>query len=304
MNLTKVSGALSKVTGRAGLQLQKHSPEILMVAGITGIVGSTILACRATLKAEAVLDEHHEKLEKIKEVREIDFVDVEKYSDEDYKKDLVVTHVQTGVDFVKLYGPAVSLGVASIVCIIAAHDIMQKRNVALVAAYKAVEEGFSAYRKRVVEEYGEDKDYMFKNGLRAEEITDVEVGEDGKPKKVKKEVLVTDPNGLSVYAKWFDRSCAQWSSVPEYNLMFLKAQQDYMNQLLQARKHVFLNEVYDAVGVERTKAGAVVGWALRNDGEGDNFIDFGFSNNHEFMNGHENEVLLDFNVDGVVYDLI
>jgi len=305
MKFEKIGNALSKLTGRTGLTLKKHSPEILLVVGITGTVASAVLACRATLKCEAVLDNAKEKFEKIKECKQLNSGivedDREVYSELDYRKDITVAYVQTTVDFIKLYGPAVSLGVASIACIIGGHGIMKKRNVALMAAYKAVEEGFNAYRKRVIEEYGEEKDYMYKNGLRAEEIIDLEVDESGKAKKVKKQKLVEDPNGLSVYAKFFDESCSQWSKTPEYNMLFLKAQQNYFNDMLKARGHVFLNEVYDAIGIPRTQAGAVVGWVF---GEGDNFVDFGFSNNADFVNGYERSVLLDFNVDGVIYDMI
>lgn len=295
MKLVNVSTGLSKIGGRTALKLRQYSPEILMVTGIVGIVGSTILACRATLKVDDVLQEHTDKVEKIEHA--FTGFDREDYSADDHKRDLTVTYIQTGVDFVKLYGPSVSLGIASIGCIISAHGIMRKRNVALMAAYKAVEEGFAAYRKRVIEEHGEDADYMYRHGLRAEQVT--EVDENGK--KVKKTQIVKDPNGLSVYAKYYDEGCKQWSPTADYNLLFLKSQQDYHNEMLKARGHLFLNEVYDALGIERTKQGAVVGWVL---GEGDDFVDFGFSRDVDFMNGRTNTALLDFNVDGVIYDLI
>lgn len=311
MNFANIMKTMSDMSGRTGLLVRKNSPEILLVVGITGMVASTVLACRATLKVEDVLDEHREKADKIsacwQKVQDGE-IEPEQYTDKDHKKDLTVTYVQTGVEFIKLYGPAVTLGVASIACIIGGHGIMKKRNLALVAAYKAVEEGFAAYRKRVVEEYGEDKDYMYKNGLRSETVVETEIGEDGKPHKVKKEKMVKegDTNTLSVYARFFDESCANWTKTPEYNLMFLKSQQNYFNDMLKARGHVFLNEVYDALGMERSTAGAVVGWVV---GDGDNFVDFGiWDGNRErsraFVNGNERSILLDFNVDGVIYDMI
>lgn len=311
MKIANITNGLSKLTGRTGLMLKARSPEILLVVGITGTVASAILACRATLRVEEVLDNHREKTEKINDcwekVKEGE-IPLDKYSENDHKKDLAVAYTQTAVDFIKLYGPAVTLGVASIACIIGGHGIMKKRNVALMAAYKAIEEGFGAYRKRVIEEYGEDKDYMFKNGLREETYTETEVGEDGKSKKVKKTKLVSDGNSNtpSPYAKFFDESCAQWSKTPEYNLMFLRAQENYWNQMLVARGHVFLNEVYDALGIERTQAGSIVGWVISENG--DNFIDFGIFDGEKkraraFVNGLERNVLLDFNVDGVIYDL-
>lgn len=309
LGLEKITTGLSKLTGKSGLVLKEHSPEILLVLGITGTVASAILACRATLKVEEVLDVHAGKTDKIntawQKVQDGE-IPPEDYSEKDHQKDLVIAYTQTAVDFIKLYGPAITLGAVSIACIISSHGIMKKRNVALVAAYKAVEEGFNAYRKRVIEEHGEEADYMYKNGLRKQEVVEAAyVDKDGiKHKAEKKQVLVTDPNGLSVYAKFFDESCTQWSKNPEYNLMFLKAQQDYFNNILRARGHVFLNEVYDAIGIQRTQAGSIVGWII---GNGDNHIDFGIFDGdrprvRDFVNGYERSILLDFNVDGVIYD--
>lgn len=307
MNLQSMKLTLGKVAGRSGLLFKKHSPEILMVTGVVGIVTSTVMACRATLKVEAILDAHQEKKEKIlevlKKVESGEISDAE-YTDKDASKDLLITKVQTGMAFVKLYGPAVTLGVASVACILGAHGIMRKRNLALVAAYKAVEQSFSDYRKRVVKELGADKDYEFKHGIRRETI--IEMDESGKKVKSKKEVMVADPNEISQYARFFDESSAQWSKAPEYNLTFLKCQQNYANDLLHSRGHIFLNEVYDMLGIPRTQAGAVVGWVK---GEGDDFVDFGIFDgdnmkNRDFVNGYERSILLDFNVAGVIYDMI
>jgi len=309
MKITNVISSLSKLTGRTGLVVQKNSPEILLVVGVVGTIASTVLACRATLKVESVLDAHKEKTDKINECWDKvqnGEISTGEYSQNDHKKDLTIMYGKTSLEFIKLYGPAFTLGVASIACIIGAHGIMKTRNVALMAAYKAVEESFTAYRKRVIEEHGEDVDYMYKNGLRSEVVTETEVDADGKSHKVKKTNVVQDPGMPSMYARFYDESCARWSPNAEYNLMFLRSQQNYHNEMLKVRGHVFLNEVYDALGIDRTKPGSVVGWVL---GDGDNYIDFGiFDGNREraraFVNGQERNILLDFNVDGVINDLI
>ena len=296
--------SLSKMAGRNGLLLKKHSPELLIGIGIIGIVTSTVMACRAMRKFDALLDGHREIVNDIKYTE----ANLE-YSPQDYNKDLAITYVQTGKELVKLYGPAVTLGVASIACILGAHNIMQKRNVALVAAYKAVEQSFFNYRQRVIEEFGERKDYQYRHGIREIEVTEMPyTDENGKKHKAEtRTVEVYDPNQRSVYARFFDEGCANWSKTPEYNLLFIKNQQNYANDLLHSRGHVFLNEVYDMLGIDRSQAGAVVGWVMSK--EGDNFVDFGMydlcnASAREFVNGHERSILLDFNVDGVIYDLI
>lgn len=305
MNLEVVSRGVTKLLGSRALIVKAHSPEILMGVGIAGTIGSAVLACRATLKCHEVIEEYKYDIDAIHAC-----VGLEEYSDHDHKKDLTMVYTKTGVKFLTLYGPSIALGTASIACIIGGHGLLRKRNVALMAAYKVIDEGFKSYRQRVIEEYGEEQDYMFRHGLRAEIVKDIEIEEtkDGglKTKHVKKTKYRVDPNASSIYARFFDETCSQWSTTPEYNLMFVKAQQNYYNDMLKARGHVFLNEVYDALGIPRTAAGSVVGWMI---GKGDDYIDFGIYDGEtqvkrDFVNGYERSILLDFNVDGVIYDMI
>lgn len=296
---------VSKKAGRTGLMINKYSPEILLGIGVVGIIGSTVLACKATLKVEGIVDDAKEKIDKIKYAdKEIDDAT---YSEMDYKKDMTLVYVQTGAKFVKLYGPAVGLGVISVGCIMGSHNIMKKRNVALMAAFKLAEQSYADYRKRVVEELGEEKDRQFHYGIKTETIQAEKIDENGKKKKVNEVVEFVDPDKHSIYARFFDECSTQWSKTPEYNLVFLKAQQNYANDLLHCRGHIFLNEVYDLLGLPRSQAGALVGWVMT--GDGDNFVDFGIydTNNpskRDFVNGYERSILLDFNVDGVIHDLI
>ena len=265
MNLQSIKNKVSNIAGRKLLVLKKYSPEILLVVGVTGTITSTVLACRATLKVDEILDDHKTKINRIDttwEKVQNGELDVVKYSEQDRKKDLTVVYAQTAVDFVKLYAPCVTLGVASIACIVGGHGLMKKRNVALVAAYETMEEGFNAYRKRVREEHGEEADYMYKNGLKSEQVIETTTDEDGKTHKIKANKLSTDGAQPSIYSRFFDESSTQWSKTSEYNMMFLHAQQEYFNTMLRARGHVFLNEVYDALGLERSNAGAVVGWVF------------------------------------------
>jgi hypothetical protein len=315
--LENIKKTLTFAVGRGGLFVKKYSPEILMTVGVVGIVTSTVLACKATLKADEVLNETKSKLDRIHQAKEIGTDD--KYPEEMYNKDLSNTYIQTGWEFVKLYGPSITLGAASIGCILGAHGIMRKRNLAVIAAYKTLEEGFTKYRKRVVDELGEEKDREFKYGIKKETVKVTDVNEDGTTTETERTVEVHDPNGISQYARWFDESSINWSNIPEYNLTFLKCQQNYANDLFHSKGHLFLNEVYDMLGIKRSSEGAIVGWVV---GQGDDFVDFGiydtevqgYANDHknesiaeerrEFVNGYRKSVLLDFNVAGVIYDMI
>lgn len=291
-----IPNVLSRTVGRTILQTQKHSPALLFGTGIAGMVAASVLACRATLKLEEVLDEI--ELDKSKANRLINNKHPD-YSEDDYKKDMLYLQVRSVVKVCKLYAPAIGVGLASVGMLAQSHNILTKRNAALVAAYSVLEKSFNDYRDRVREDLGEDRERQYR--FPTEEIHD---HSDGTKKKTK----IVSPSSATIYARFFDQLCSSWSKNPEFNLLFLKCQQDYANDLLQARGHVFLNEVYDMMGIERSSAGSVVGWVISKNG-GDNFIDFGIFNGdnpkaRDFVNGREGAILLDFNVDGVIYDLI
>ena len=298
--------SLKLLANRKLLVVKKYSPEILVTVGIVGVIASTVMACKATTKAHEVLDKAKEKKDAIDEAAAF-----ENYTENDRKKDLVLVYTQTGVDFAKLYGPSVILGTLSIGCILGAHHILRKRNLALVAAYAVLDDSFKKYRSRVIADAGEEKDLEYQYGVKEEKVeTLVKDETTGKTKKVKSTKKVVDPNGVSLYARFFDELNPNWNPIPEYNMAFLKHQQNYFNDLLRIRGHVFLNEVYDELGMERSSAGAVVGWVLTKDSESsDNYIDFGLYDAtrprvRDFVNCTEASILLDFNVDGTIYDKI
>lgn len=285
----------SKVA-RQVLKGQKHSPEILFVAGTVGVVVGTVMACRATLKLESVNREHNHNLGLAKDLYD---TDADTYTTQDYRKDVTKLYTRRILDTTKLYGPAFTVGALSICALGGSHLILSKRNAGLVAAYAALDKGFGEYRDRVSEFVGADKELELRHGSQTREI--VEDGKNGP--KVK---TVTTVSGPSIYARFFDPTCGPWEPRPEYNMIFLNAQQRYANDMLLARGHVFLNEVYDSLGMERTKAGAVVGWIFKKDET--NFVDFGLHAGSErsraFINGTEASILLDFNVDGTIFDKI
>ena len=289
--------------------VQKHSPEILAGVGVVGTVASAVMACKATLKLDDILDECKETRDKIKEVAENPRYEKE-YSPEDAKKDLTVNYTQTAVKIAKLYTPAVILGSASLGCLLASNDILRKRNAALSAAYMTVDKSFKEYRSRVAERFGEEVEKEIRYNIKAQAIESVIANEDGSETVVVEESKVMDPNLYSDYARFFDEASPNWQRDPEYNLMFLKAQQQYANDLLKAKGRLFLNEVYDMLGIDRSKAGQVVGWVYNPDNPtGDNFVDFGIYDMSKervraFVNGYEPNILLDFNVDGNIWDLM
>ncbi len=309
MRKIKLPISATRKLNRLGLKLRKHAPEILVGIGVVGTLTSTIMACKATTKINEVIDKSKEDVEKAKE-----YVEENGYSDEytetDYKKDLTIMYAKRGLDLAKLYAPAVSVGTLSVVAILSGHKILRKRNVALAAAYATIDKGFKEYRGRVIERFGEELDKELKYNIKAQTIEEVTTNSKGKEEIVKTTVNVANPNKYSDYARIYDDGCTGWTKDPEFNLMFLRNQQRYANDRLQTKGSLFLNEVYDMLGFPRTKAGACVGWIYdENDPVGDNFVDFGIydlsnARTRDFVNGYERTIILDFNVDGDILNMI
>lgn len=301
-NKTEIMKSVNGVTSKAVMKLKKHSPEILVVAGIAGTVVSAVLACKATTKVAEILDETKGTLDTIHEGMETGAINGQEYTTEDGKKDTVVVYAQTGMKLAKLYAPAIILGTLSITSILASNNILRKRNVALGVAYAAIDKSFKEYRGRVIERFGEQVDTELKYGIKAKKFEEIEVDpETGKEKKVKKTVMVADPNLQSDYAVYFDSKSRNYETNPDYNRMFLKAQQAFANDKLQTRGHLFLNEVLDDLDLPRTPAGQIVGWTK--DGP-DGYVNFRIVEvERETEDGrHEPTLLLDFNVEGNIWE--
>lgn len=292
----------------AGLKIKKDSPEILLVCGIVGTIATTVIACKETLKINDILDEREDTINKIDEALKMNN---KEYTEEDSKKDLYLVNVQTGAKIVRLYAPAIGLGILSIGAIVSGHTILNKRNAAIAAAYTILDKSFKNYRKNVINKFGKEIDSEMRLKLNTTTVEE----KDAKGKTKTSELKVVDDNykEFSDYARFFDASCQGHTKDPEYNLMYLKHQQAYCNEMLKSRGHLFLNEVYDVLDIPRTKAGQVVGWKYYPNGDnpnGDNYVDFGiydadYEPSRRFVNGNgEYNILLDFNVDGVIYDAI
>lgn len=309
--MKSVSGTVHKV----GFQLQRKSPELLVGLGIIGAITSAVVACKATTKAGKIIEEASDAIDTIHQANERGVTNAgETYTEQDCKKDLAVAYVQTGVKFAKLYAPAVLLGAASVTSILASHNIMKKRNVALAAAYAAVDKSFKDYRGRVLERFGEQVEKELRYNIKAQEIEETVTDGKGKEKTVKKTADVAqagwDPSRYSPYAKIFDESHPDWRKDAEQNLYYLKALQAQATDKLRSQGHLFLNEVYDMLGFKRTQAGAAVGWIYDpRHPIGDDFVDFGMYEVRrekavDFVNGYERSFILDFNVVGDITSLL
>ena len=298
--MTKLNSSIHK----AGFEIKKHSPEICIAVGVVGIVTSAVMACKATTKLSDVLEDSKEQLDLIHEAPQMEEL-ADEFDENTARKDLARVYFQTGVEVAKLYAPSVILGTLSISCVLASNNILRKRNMALTAAYAAVDKGFKEYRERVVERYGEEVDYELVHNIQKKEITETVVDEKGKEKQVKKTVDVADTSVTNDYVKYFTRSNPYWDDSQDYVELFLRSQQNYANDRLKIETVLTLNDVYESLGFQKTKAGMVVGWRFdENNTDGDNYVEFHVRKVYITNESGKEELAyaIDFNVDGNIYD--
>ncbi len=305
-----ITETLMNIGGTVARSVEKHAPEIGLGVGIASMVAATVFACKGTIKAKKTVEDAKDDLNIIKETEENGQTFDEdnnliEYTHEDSMKDRAIVCTRTAIELAKAYGPAVIFTAVGIFSLIKGHKILQKRNLALAAAYEGISEAYRKYRDKVKDTLGETVARDLKLGLKDDEI-DVDTGKknkDGSPKFKKEKKKVYNPiDNLSPYARIYDASCSSWEDNAAYNLTVLKDRQAYWNDILKAREDhtVFLNEVYKDLGYPATTAGQVVGWSLNHDGDG--YIDFGmfdlsYEPNRDFVNGYEPCCILDFNVD-------
>lgn len=310
MNKADTIAKFSRAIHNVGFQLKKYSPEIMAVAGVVGMVTSAVMACKATTKASEIINETKTSVSMIHDLVADQAVSESEYSEEDSKRDLVIVYSKAAMKFAKLYGPSLIIAGLSAGSILSSTTILRKRNIAIGTAYTALDRSFRTYRDRVIEKFGEDLDKELKYGTTTKVIEETTVDENGNEKTETKTVKIADPNNYSIYARFYDDGCAGWTKNPEYNLIFLKQQQNWANEKLKANGRLFLNEVYEMLGIPKTVIGQRVGWVYdENNPVGDNFVDFGIYDLYnekarDFVNGYERTILLDFNVDGdILYSL-
>ncbi len=290
---------ISKWTRRGTLAWKKHGPEILVLLGVGGVIGGGVMACRATLKLSGVMEDHAARTDALREAREED-------ETAEARKELALAYLTTGTALARLYAPAATVSLLSIASILAGNSMLRRRGAALAAAYLTLEKSFRDYRGRVRERFGEETENELRHGLRREKMEETIVTEDGKKKKVKREIMLGAENGPSDFARYFAYGEAKGAEANEdYNRFFLRAQEEMANHMLRARGVLFLNEVYDMLGIDRSIAGQAVGWVYDRDSEdGDNYVDFGvqevYRKKSDAPGDYEKVFLLDFNVDGAI----
>lgn len=307
----------TKLLAKSKFKLKKASPTIMIVAAGVGGIATVVMACKATLKAETIVKEHQEKVAKIHDVKDgnAEISEGASYTEEDMKKDLTTVYVQTGIKLVKVYAPAVTLGVISLSCMFGSHHIMSRRNASLTAAYIALDKAFNEYKGRVTDRFGSRVQQELEQNIKAVEVTTVPPEGDGKEIIKEYKDIALDAN--DPYSMIFDESVSTWEKDAMLNRNTLDQAMRSANRRLHTNGHLFLNEVIDMIdtygkGSHHTPIGQVVGWIYDpKDETKHNSVDFGITNYvngedalNNFIDGYERSVVIHFNCDGPIIDKI
>ncbi len=291
--LSKLTGPMTRKAGKVMLSAKRCSPELLLGAGFVIGAAGIVMACKASMSVPDILQEHNEAIDAIPTV------------DADGNRDakaVTPVYMHTAGQMLRVYAPAFLLEAFSVGCILTSHGIMKKRNLALAVSLNGVSKAFKDYRKRVAEELGSEIDQKFAYGTEKKVTSVVEKDKKGRDHTLEKEFDGVNGDGAmkySEYAKIFDESNPNWEKGPGLNVNFLVARQAQANDMLRAKGHLFLNDVYKLLGYPETMVGQMAGWIYDDKNPiGDNYVDFGFSENSGFVNCYDPSTWLDFNVDG------
>lgn len=306
------ANSLTRFFGMGKFFIKQNSPAILTGLGVIGGVTAAVMACRATTKLATIKANTQQNIDEINNhVEENGYS--EEYTEEDHKNDIVIVKTKGALNIVKLYAPAVAIGVTAVFCILSGNHIMKKRNAALAAAYTVLDRGFNEYRNRVKERFGEEIENQIRYDIRPETVQTTIINEDGTETIVEETKDVPHVNFESIYARFFDEYCTGYSKSPMANINTINLVRAQAQNMLETRGYLFLNEVYKLFGMDQSEAGQVVGWIFKKeDGGKDGYVDFGIGSagltesrreaQSLFLNGIEKSILLDFNVDGVISD--
>ena len=305
MKLTAIQNTGKKLLNA----MSKKSPEILLIVGGIGLVTTVVVSCVETFrKLPGAISEAKNEIESVHKKYDSTSEENTKEENNESGRMLAAVYLKNGLKIAKIYLPSVGIGLLSFSGLIASNVILRKRAVALAATCFTLSESFNEYRNRVVTKYGKDADLDLLTGAALEEVKETIVGEDGKKKTVKKITRTVSTDKNLGFSRYFDRETAieAYENDHDYNMMFVKAQQEIANHQLVAYGYLNLNDVYALLGMKRSAAASNVGWVYdKNDPEYQEYIDFGIT--ELFRTGEDGEpepvIFLDFNAKSNILEI-
>lgn len=291
---------LRQTINGVGLQLKKAAPDIMFAAGIALSAVSVIEFCKKSDKGLPVAKQFKENVQELSEEHSDGA-----YNDKTYCTLVAEEAVKAGKELGKIYWKPAVMWVASTALVAGSHYILKDRNATLTIIASGLGAELKTLHQRIIERYGEDVDKELKFGTETKEIETRSIDEETGEEVVNKSVVPVNNGGFSLFARYYDEACIGWRNNAELNKSFLLAREAEANRRLDKQGYLFLNDVYEMLGMKKTRAGQKVGWK-KNSRFGDGYVSFGIFNtrqgNRDFVNGYQPIVLLDFNVDGEIID--
>lgn len=316
--LSKVMGnvgtSISKVAGKTGLKIKKYSPEILLAVGVVTEVAAIVSAVKAAKNHDQIIADHEDRLEiaklgytpeeldEIKEGTEVVAIDDQKI----IRKKVTKCYIKTAGNLAKNYALTAAFSGVSMASFIGMHNIQAGRIAGLSTAYTGLKEGFDRYVKNNIELNGEENHRKCKYGF--DKDTKETVSIDGEKQTIEetavKDLESVKDAGYYADSYWFDKqSSPMFKGMGNYDIMSLDAAEEYINALIETRGWATLNDVFDNIGMQRTKDGMIEGWVKGKGGRA--CLGHHDPINQKALDGKMNQpILLSPNVHGNVFAMI
>ena len=303
----KAAQNVSRATGKAALKIKAKSPTIAIVGGLSLALAGTALLTYRTVKGSSKIAEYKEKVDDVKDMKD-------EYSrKEEYKADLFKVRKDFVVEIAKIYGMPIAMVIVGSGGVLYGHHLFKMRNIALMGSNAILQNQADKFSDFIDEKFGEGTADKVRVGVRDEDIEVMEKDENGKEKKKKVTVRTVErSDSPGDYCLFFDESSPLWHTSSTLNATTIRNAEKMLSKKLRERGYLFLDEAYEHLMVpivdERMKCIAhSVGWVYdENKSADENVVSFRVFDQLggakiNFVNGYENVILLDPNVQGDVY---
>lgn len=255
---TKVVSGVTRTFGKAYRSAAKHSPLLLTVGGVLGLGATAYLAYKSAGKVEKIteaIEDRRAQEAEIDGLMQIPVRDLTEEQETKIKEFTPVKRTEVVRDLAGALALPVVTGTLSVCSIALGYYILNNRllNVAASLATATAENVF--YRQKFEKKYGKEQAQEFYTP--DTQRSEIVMNENGK----EEEVIKNDKHTKKILnGVWFDQSENYVSDDHQYNLAQIKSAEEHCSLKLFRAGVLRLNEVRDALGVQRSKDGEAVGW--------------------------------------------
>lgn len=301
MNFKNIGNSMTRFGKRLMFETKRKSPEICVAGAIIFGAGALVMTFVAARKMDKALEEPKAIINTAKS-KEIS----EKYTEEDKQHDITLGTVQLVWEGVKLFAPSALMALGSCACVLISHRKLSRRNAELAAANGILAKQVASLTKSLEDKVGKDEAYRLKYEDKLEEVEETVMDENGEEKtvKVKKPKAGYEADDLG---RFFDEISSEWKKDPQYNFMTLRNIMFEFQERLKRDGVVFLNDIYERLGYEKTQAGYQYGWVYRKGVDPTTVISFGpvvgdREKENQMVRENQRYIWLEFNCERIEWE--